>query len=1084
MKTIAGLFMKKDKLTKEKLHANLSKRAVERDLHEKVGNGLKKVLTFIEENVNTIDGPFLFYTFGQEQEVELLVRAIEDDNISYPYLKGLNTIHSAATAIKMVLSIYEPLIPSILYGDLTEPMADYAALLQHPKRVHRGLLEFVLESLWRLVHERNVSMTVDQISRTVGMLILRRRPPSDGGENLAAPEAQVTIATFNGILHQSAPKQPSKPKVGHSLQPEGNVVPLSDRSVKVIFLNPNHRPADRQLRKALTKYGDVSDIGFKDKFAVVLFTSCESAVSCCCDLDGKALGPDYKLKYLGSKHYLEEFQQQQYEQQQLMMDEDEDLPVEQHPTEDMAAPLHPEQEHGMLRTNASPSSPASSEAAVSPPQSSSKAVESGWKTAHRTTSLVPPQTPDANQLHVITASKQKGSRPNSAASTRSHDHEVLTVEVPLHVQHANAQNLPVNSSYEGPGFLLHQESGSERTPQSTESFKRRQIKKIHVSSSPRSHETTPTHSNNNMDRFQQQAQSGFAREEVEYIDEYASPNLHLTRQSSRDSNDEPVHVSPHHQRQVPAATSQSVHQDHSQHHPQQQEHTKEVLSGEEMVQYFARKVAQSMQHTHQSHQPAQTTSDPHNQRVKALFDLAEQQYQQRIQTLEMTLQQQQDLQKQAELTHRTNEARWQHELLQRDMTIHTQNEQLQHLQAELQGMKMENSNHTARSRVLESTLTSLQAAIQLTKDRAEREALCTVLSQQKLISSLEHSRSGLQTQNQQLQQEVEELQRRCHDLTSENVALRTAPAVHERDGAQEKSLILHSPSSALSPSPSHEEKGSSEEDNHSPHALTHDHSKASLQLTELSNSNHHSSHNNEQQQQHQQEAYRNVAQTEVERYLSKLPEYQRADIGDTVSMVRAMAKRPITQTQIEDELAERGDEGEAVFAALGQQPMSYSERLLAGMSRNYRGGGAAYLQHHYNASQRMQAVRQSAPLPLSSHHHHQALSSSVAAIRSRSSERPARDEIQANSSMPEDLTAIRNYLAERKTYGEQSSSQMSYYNHLRSQLSAFDDLLPPAPAPASSRYNTSVGGGGYSSQQQGAGTQQQYSDGDLWKMYI
>lgn len=254
------------------------------EMHNACARGLKKAFKYLEDNITPAHGKLLFQTSGLNTEVDQLINLIEDDTISSLDFSRMKSLHSLAYAILKVLSRHDPLIPSDLYDVLTSSHVDYESLLKHPRKQYLGLLEFVMNSLWRLVYEKKCDVSLDQVCKTIGTVLLRPQNEGmisfDDDDMFQTPEMQLRLATFSGILRcfRVDPVSPTqsmdRPLPNATGKSQGNTNSVSqssgtnsnpsasiqDRSVKLIFLDPENRPTEEQLMEVLTNFGEVSNV--------------------------------------------------------------------------------------------------------------------------------------------------------------------------------------------------------------------------------------------------------------------------------------------------------------------------------------------------------------------------------------------------------------------------------------------------------------------------------------------------------------------------------------------------------------------------------------------------------------------------------------------------------------------------------------------------------------------------------------------------------------------------------------------------------------------------------------------------------
>lgn len=268
------------------------------EMHNACARGLKVSFKYLEDNLTPAHGKLLFQTSGLNTEVDQLIKLIENDSISALDFARMKSLHSLGYAILKVLSRHDALIPSDLYDELTSSNVDYESLLRQPRRQHLSLLEFIMNALWRMIYEKKCGVQLEQVCKTIGAVLLR---PTDEGmisfdddEMFQTPEMQLRLTTFSGILRifrvdpispsQSTERLPtsssaqtvasstyggnhtaasSSVTAGAAVAP--SVASIQDRSVKILFLDPDNRPTEAQLMEVLTNYGEVANVRFYKK---------------------------------------------------------------------------------------------------------------------------------------------------------------------------------------------------------------------------------------------------------------------------------------------------------------------------------------------------------------------------------------------------------------------------------------------------------------------------------------------------------------------------------------------------------------------------------------------------------------------------------------------------------------------------------------------------------------------------------------------------------------------------------------------------------------------------------------------------
>lgn len=648
---------------------------------------------------------------------------------------------------------------------------------------------------------------------------------------------------------------------------------------------------------------------------MVLFAALEPALECALDNDGKGMGPDIKVKYLGAKELLEQHMKtledmfrpapaaaaaaaaaphaETPEVRTASLPAHEETPMRQmHSTlpAEISA-IHPYAGRSMadagdhnISLNLSADSrqirvpfdgysssssngsrnlprPATAPSAQSTSQDSHG---SGWKTAQRATSR------DLDRDSSHSSGDSGAQRPQTApaagsatpARTKRPKAGIADVEGRESPQHQPAvhdrndrkksplrvQTAPGREGAAGDESSDNEERGGVNystlvsPPSSGGSLRRqRQIKKIHVGSSPTASSQPDSPFSPNLNDYRRDDDS-----DASYLEEYASPTLtRPTHRDHQDDDDEHVLMSTkefqppqglegggassgkyssnssatggsvstndqptgrtsrrYAQRSGTSSTGSSapssrrpsssslLHGDAVEQFPSKSPKTTTVdaaaATDEEVdiVNYFAQKIAQSMDRTHRLHrstdgqQPPVALSQEYTG-VKALFEVAEREYQDQIKALEAKCVVYHEKIAQQETWLTAIEQRWQAELLQKQIHVSTLETDNRQLREEIQALKMEIQSKNARIAGLESSAETMERAVKMSKDRAQRDSLSVVLSQQQVITSLDENLEAIKAQNGRLQDEIDTVTMKYHGLIGENLQWKSKVAEWE-----------------------------------------------------------------------------------------------------------------------------------------------------------------------------------------------------------------------------------------------------------------------------------------------------------------
>lgn len=208
---------------------------------------------------------------------------------------------------------------------------------------------------------------------------------------------------------------------------------------------------------------------------------------------------------------------------------------------------------------------------------------------------------------------------------------------------------------------------------------------------------------------------------------------------------------------------------------------------DDILTYFAQKIAQTMRRAETSNTAAVASKVAAHQKyesfqhMKSLFEVTEQEYQHQITTLEAQLLVYQEKYQQQETWLQSIEHRWQAELLQKQIQLSAATTENQSLREELQKYKLQCSANQARITALETGTNALQRTAQVSQDKATRESLSVVISQQQLIANLDENMTFLQAQNQRLQDEMQQLHQKYAALIVENVLWKAKAIKHQNE---------------------------------------------------------------------------------------------------------------------------------------------------------------------------------------------------------------------------------------------------------------------------------------------------------------
>lgn len=263
------------------------------ELSPNVVNGLKKVLKCLETQSVLPRG--LYKEPGFIEEITAIETLINSGKLSDAYLATVRSTHSIAMAISNVLSTHDPIIPKHLYDHFMSPLANLDALIDDLV-VKEPMFEVIMSHLRKLVGDPNVKLSGPEIASCIGVHILRA-VEDDGGFDSQTFESQARIKTFEKVLvRYIAGKEESErffasantanrrstslnvpiikgatlseadkeipatlvpPSADELVAPVGTI---QERSVKVIFVDPDTKPSQDELKMMLSRYGTVSNV--------------------------------------------------------------------------------------------------------------------------------------------------------------------------------------------------------------------------------------------------------------------------------------------------------------------------------------------------------------------------------------------------------------------------------------------------------------------------------------------------------------------------------------------------------------------------------------------------------------------------------------------------------------------------------------------------------------------------------------------------------------------------------------------------------------------------------------------------------
>lgn len=300
------------------------------EINEKVLAGLIVALTYIDSQ-KFPEG--LYRHEGAVAHVQTIENHIRSGNLSESILATIDDTYALANAIKNILESHAPVIPYHMYDHFMSPLANIDQLRKSLPEMNNQLLTIITNHLCKLTKRVVAKMSIEMVSLHVGILILRplvydgqqqhmrvnngvtEGGRGGGGEEEDVSETEARLAVIIKILehvlrHNNIPSPINSPTRGRSSSPTQHhqspqqqpppapaapVHTIQDRSVKISFLNASNRLDQDAIRERLGQFGDVVNVGLKQKLAVVLFSNAFEARRCAQTDEGRTLGPEFKV---------------------------------------------------------------------------------------------------------------------------------------------------------------------------------------------------------------------------------------------------------------------------------------------------------------------------------------------------------------------------------------------------------------------------------------------------------------------------------------------------------------------------------------------------------------------------------------------------------------------------------------------------------------------------------------------------------------------------------------------------------------------------------------------------------------------
>eukprot|EP01038_Epipyxis_sp_PR26KG_P013601 gene13601-18255_t len=303
MKAISKIFIKSQTARNNQLSTNSTKSTTGSNNYESLLVGLKRCLLYIEQSVNNVEGLYCHADVPSNSESTFAIQnLIRNGTITYEFLKTVNSIHIVTTAIKNILNQGiiiegEPLFPVSLYDHFLAPNVNLKSLISSLPKPNQEISDLLLQHFAQFLDNKESKTNINSIIDNFHMLLLRPnsldqtdRTIYDDQDLLLRKQVLLRMVKLYSLNDKSIKQDNISPitPITYSIQ---------DRSVKISFIG--QKPEENDLKNKANVFGEVINIGFKEKFAVVLFSNPMEAIDCSSD-DGKVMGPDLKIKYLGN----------------------------------------------------------------------------------------------------------------------------------------------------------------------------------------------------------------------------------------------------------------------------------------------------------------------------------------------------------------------------------------------------------------------------------------------------------------------------------------------------------------------------------------------------------------------------------------------------------------------------------------------------------------------------------------------------------------------------------------------------------------------------------------------------------------
>lgn len=253
-------------------------------------NGFKRAIQYLDKNITNSNELFALRSVSTSGIEEL----IQKNNLSDNFLGSLDNLYDLGLAIRLFLESHEPMIPYNLYEEFVAPNVNYEKLLAVLSPLNDNILETFLNFLVKILTATlppQYKITSQELIDNIGVLLLRNKDednqsvPTTPQELLLRKETIYKLLSFHAKKTLQASIPPLQPasstqagmqtpqkvntsntsSIGnltmfHPTQEALDAIPMQDRSIKIVFVDPEDKPDKETLTKMLATYGAVVNV--------------------------------------------------------------------------------------------------------------------------------------------------------------------------------------------------------------------------------------------------------------------------------------------------------------------------------------------------------------------------------------------------------------------------------------------------------------------------------------------------------------------------------------------------------------------------------------------------------------------------------------------------------------------------------------------------------------------------------------------------------------------------------------------------------------------------------------------------------